>query len=225
MKLTDLIRWRLGIVGVAMVLVSALWAVRVRAQAEPFYKGKQIRIITGATAGGFYDRWGRLLARAMPKYIPGQPDIIVQNMPGAGSLVALNYINGVAKPDGLATVMPNSNVYLEQLSGHKEVRFDLRKFSTIGSQEKNYMVLYMRARRAVQDHRRHHQSQRSAEVRQHWRRQRRICSRPGSGRGIWRENQHRDGLSGRQRDRPGGGKGRDTMPRQHHITTFWTRAL
>ncbi|MGZ8488755.1 MAG: Bug family tripartite tricarboxylate transporter substrate binding protein, partial [Candidatus Binatia bacterium] len=129
MKLTALIRWRLGIVGVAMVLVSALWAVRVRAQAEPFYKGKQIRIITGATAGGFYDRWGRLLARAMPKYIPGQPDIIVQNMPGAGSLVALNYVNGVAKPDGLTTVMPNSNVYLEQLSGHKEVRFDLRKFS------------------------------------------------------------------------------------------------
>ena len=84
-----------------MVLVGALWAVRVSAQAEPFYKGKQIRIITGATAGGFYDRWGRLLARAMPKYIPGQPDIIVQNMPGAGSLVALNYVYGVAKPDGL----------------------------------------------------------------------------------------------------------------------------
>jgi tripartite-type tricarboxylate transporter receptor subunit TctC len=114
-------------------------------QTEPFYKGKQIRIITGATAGGFYDRWGRLLARAMPKYIPGQPDMIVQNMPGAGSLVALNYVYGVVKADGLTTVMPNSNVYLEQLSGHKEVRFDLRKFPIIGSQEKNYMLLYMRA--------------------------------------------------------------------------------
>ena len=114
-------------------------------QAEPFYKGKQIRIVTGATAGGFYDRWGRLLARAMPKYIPGQPDMIVQNMPGAGSLVALNYVYGVVKPDGLTVVMPNSNVYLEQLSGHKEVRFDLRKFPMIGSQEKNFMLLYMRA--------------------------------------------------------------------------------
>jgi tripartite-type tricarboxylate transporter receptor subunit TctC len=114
-------------------------------QAEPFYKGKQIRIVTGATAGGFYDRWGRLLARAMPKYIPGQPDMIVQNMPGAGSLVALNYVYGVVKPDGLTVVMPNSNVYLEQLSGHKEVRFDLRKFPIIGSQEKNFMLLYMRA--------------------------------------------------------------------------------
>ena len=115
-----------------------------QSQAEPFYTGKQIRIITGATAGGFYDRWARLLGRAMPKYIPGQPDIIVQNMPGAGSLVAMNYVSGVAKPDGLTTVMPNSNVYLEQLSGHKEVRFDLRKFPILGSQEKNYMLLYMR---------------------------------------------------------------------------------
>ncbi|HEY3165770.1 MAG TPA: tripartite tricarboxylate transporter substrate-binding protein, partial [Candidatus Binatia bacterium] len=117
----------------------------VQAQADPFYKGKQIRIVTGATAGGFYDRWARLLARAMPKYIPGQPDIIVQNMPGGGSLVAANYVYGVAKPDGLTTLMPNSNVYLEQLSGHKEVRFDLRKFPILGSQEKNYMLLYMRA--------------------------------------------------------------------------------
>src|SRR5262245_23084359 len=116
-----------------------------QSQAEPLYQVKQILIITGATAGGFYDRWGRLLARSMPKYIPGQPDMIVQNMPGAGSLVALNYVYGVAKPDGLTTVMPNSNVYIEQLSGHKEVRFDLRKFSAIGSQEKNYMILYMRA--------------------------------------------------------------------------------
>lgn len=117
----------------------------VHAQGEAFYSGKQIRIITGATAGGFYDRWARLLARSMPKYIPGNPGAIVQNMPGGGSLVAMNYVSGVAKPDGLTLVMPNSNVYLEQLSGHKEVRFDLRKFFIIGSQEKNYMLLYMRA--------------------------------------------------------------------------------
>jgi tripartite-type tricarboxylate transporter receptor subunit TctC len=129
----------------AFQFFSILWVSDGFSQAEPFYKGKQVRIITGATAGGFYDRWGRLLARAMPKYIPGQPDMIVQNMPGAGSLVALNYVYGVVKADGLTTVMPNSNVYLEQLSGHKEVRFDLRKFPIIGSQEKNYMLLYMRA--------------------------------------------------------------------------------
>jgi tripartite-type tricarboxylate transporter receptor subunit TctC len=132
------------IVALTLCIYLAARFALVHAQTEPFYKGKQIRIITGATAGGFYDRWARLLARAMPKYIPGQPDFIVQNMPGGGSLVAVNYVSGVAKPDGLTAVMPNSNIYLEQLSGHKEVRFDLRKFHIIGSQEKNYMLLYMR---------------------------------------------------------------------------------
>ena len=66
-------------------------------------------------------------------------------MPGAGSLVATNYVTAWPSPMVLRCVMPNSNIYLEQLSGHKEVRFDLRKFSIIGSQEKNYMLLYMRA--------------------------------------------------------------------------------
>jgi tripartite-type tricarboxylate transporter receptor subunit TctC len=117
----------------------------VHAQAEPFYKGKQVRIIVGASAGGFYDRWARLLARFIPKYLPGNPSMIVQTMPGAGSLVATNYVYGIAKPDGLTLLMPNSNTYLEQLSGHKEVRFDLRKMAIIGSQEKNFMLLYMRA--------------------------------------------------------------------------------
>ena len=108
-------RWTLIVVALvsSMALVPSYRASY--AQAEPFYKGKQIRILTGATAGGFYDRWARLLARVMPRYIPGNPNSIVQNMPGGGSLVAMNYVAGVAKPDGLTAVMPNSNVYLEQL--------------------------------------------------------------------------------------------------------------
>ncbi len=130
-----------------VILFFGLMAVanEVCAQAEPFYKGKQVRIIVGASAGGFYDRWARLLARFIPKYLPGNPSMIVQTMAGAGSLVATNYVYGIAKPDGLTLLMPNSNTYLEQLSGHKEVRFDLRKMAIIGSQEKNFMLLYMRA--------------------------------------------------------------------------------
>ncbi|HEX6767762.1 MAG TPA: tripartite tricarboxylate transporter substrate-binding protein, partial [Candidatus Binatia bacterium] len=124
--------------------MNALWTPRAFAQSD-FYKDKQMKIIVGATAGGFYDRWARLLSRIMPKHIPGNPNFIVQNMPGGGSLTATNYVYGVAKPDGLTAVMPNSNIYLEQLSGSKEVRFDLRKFHIVGSQEKNYMLLYMRA--------------------------------------------------------------------------------
>ena len=121
----------------SFTLILLLWffdsKALVHAQPDPFYPGKQIRIIVGASAGGFYDRWARLLARFIPKYLPGNPSMIVQTMPGAGSLVATNYVYSLSKPDGLTLLMPNSNTYLEQLSGHKEVRFDLRKFSVIGS--------------------------------------------------------------------------------------------
>jgi tripartite-type tricarboxylate transporter receptor subunit TctC len=111
----------------------------------PFYQGKTIRVVVGFTPGGFYDRWARLLAQYMPKYIPGSPEMIVQNMPGAGSVIAANYVYSVAKPDGLTVVMPNSNIYMDQVVGRKEVKFDLLKFIAVGTQEKSHLVLYMRA--------------------------------------------------------------------------------
>lgn len=117
----------------------------VSAQAEPFYKGKTIRIMIGSTAGGFYDRWGRLFARHMGKYIPGQPEIIAQNMPGAGSVIVTNHVYSVAKPDGLTIAMPLNSVYVDQLVGRKEVQFDLRKFHWIGSPAVESVIFYMRA--------------------------------------------------------------------------------
>src|SRR5215208_7984365 len=81
---------------------------------ESFYKGKLFKIVVGSPSGGFYDAWARLLSRHMPKYIPGTPDSIVQNMPGAGSLVAANYVYNIAKPDGLSVVMPNGKIYMDQ---------------------------------------------------------------------------------------------------------------
>ena len=116
-----------------------------RAQGEPFFKGKQIRIIVGLSTGGGYDRAARLVARHMPKYIPGNPDMVVQNMPGAGSVTAANYVWGVTKPDGLTLLAPHNNVYLSQLSGQKEVKFDLLKFQWIGSLENDDMMLFGRA--------------------------------------------------------------------------------
>jgi len=116
-----------------------------RAQAEPFYKGKTIRIIVGSTAGGFYDRWARLFARHMGKYIPGQPEIIVQNMGGAGSAIAANHVFNVAKPDGLTVVMPLNGLYVDQLVGRQEVQFDLRRFHWIGSPAVESTIFYMRA--------------------------------------------------------------------------------
>ena len=127
------------------VLLACASAGVVRAQGEPFYKGKTVRIIVGLTPGGFYDRWARLLARFMPLYMPGNPSFIVQNMPGASSMIAMNHVYGIAKPDGLTVVMPNYGVYLDQLAGRKEVRFDVTKVHFIGSPEKSDIILYARA--------------------------------------------------------------------------------
>ena len=114
-------------------------------QGESFYKGKSIRLVVGSTTGNFYDSWGRLIARHWSKYIPGNPDVIVQNMPGAGSVTAANYVYGVAKPDGLSIVLPNNSIYIEQLVGRKEAQFDLRKFHWIGSASQDSIIFYMRA--------------------------------------------------------------------------------
>src|SRR5512139_542652 len=94
------------------VLASAiLLAPSLQAQ-EPFFKGQQIRIIVGLSTGGGYDRAARLISRYMGKYVPGNPDLVVQNMPGAGSVTAANYVWGVAKPDGLTLLAPHNNFYL-----------------------------------------------------------------------------------------------------------------
>jgi tripartite-type tricarboxylate transporter receptor subunit TctC len=137
---------RIAIIGSIIVSFSALSNVsKLQAQGEPYYKDKTVRIIVGLTPGGFYDRWARLLARYMPLYIPGNPNFIVQNMPGAGSMIATNHVYGVAKPDGLTLGMPNYGIYLDQLAGRKEVRFDVTKLHFIGSPEKSDIVLYARA--------------------------------------------------------------------------------
>jgi len=132
-----------------MLLVCAIFAGvaagTAMAQQKDFYKGKTIRIIVCCTPGGFYDRWARLFARYLGKYIAGNPDIIVQNMPGAGSLIATNYVYNVAKPDGLTIAMPLNGIYLDQFVGRPEVKFDVRKMHWLGTQEVSNNVLYVRA--------------------------------------------------------------------------------
>jgi tripartite-type tricarboxylate transporter receptor subunit TctC len=115
------------------------------AQEQPFYQGQSVKIIVGFTSGGFYDRWSRLLARHVPKYLPGNPEMIVQNMPGAGGLIAANHMYSVAKPDGLTVGMLSYGMYLDQLVGRKEVQYDVRKFGWIGSPEKSDVLMYMRS--------------------------------------------------------------------------------
>ena len=115
------------------------------AQAEPYYKGKTIRIVVGLSAGGGYDRAARLVSRYMGLYIPGNPSMLVQNITGASSVIAANYVYGIAKADGLTLLAPHNNIYLNQLTGGAEVKFDLRKFHWIGASEKDDMMIFIRA--------------------------------------------------------------------------------
>ena len=75
------------------------------AQGPSFYQGKTIRIVVGSDTGGLYDLWARLFAKHMPKHIAGNPNMIVQNMSGAGGLAATNYLCGMTKADGLTLGM------------------------------------------------------------------------------------------------------------------------
>ena len=112
---------------------------------EQFYTGKTVRVIVGFTPGGFYDRWARLLSRYIPKYIPATPNFVVQNMPGASSVIAANYVFNVTKSDGLTLLVPINSLYLDQIVGRSEVKFDVQKFEFIGTQEKAPTMLYFRA--------------------------------------------------------------------------------
>jgi tripartite-type tricarboxylate transporter receptor subunit TctC len=110
-----------------------------------FYQGKTITMVVASTTGGGYDLWARLMARHIVKYIPGNPSIVVQNMPGAGNIIGANYVYGIAKPDGLTLGAVNPALYFDQLVGRSEVKFDWGKFNWIGSPERNDIVHYIRA--------------------------------------------------------------------------------
>jgi len=111
----------------------------------PFYQGKTINIRVGFTAGGAFDVWARIIAQHMGKHVPGNPTLVVQNMTGGGSMIAANYIYGVAKPDGLTLGIVSPGLYIQQLAGQKEVQYDWFKYSWIGSPEKTDRILYIRA--------------------------------------------------------------------------------
>jgi len=110
----------------------------------PFYQGKSIRLIAGTTAGTVTDLWPRLIAEHMGKHIAGNPGIVVQNMPGAGGVIAANYVYNVAKPDGLTLGTVSPSIYMDQIVARKEVQFDWGKFIWIGTPEQYDYVFIMR---------------------------------------------------------------------------------
>ncbi len=117
------------------ILAILFWVVVLEApgaQGAPFYKGKTIRMVVGYSPGGGFDTFARLLARHLVNFIPGKPKIIVQNMPGAGSLVAANRVYAMKPGDGLTIVTFHFGTITLALSGEKTVTFDPLKYNWLG---------------------------------------------------------------------------------------------
>ncbi|HEX2226129.1 MAG TPA: tripartite tricarboxylate transporter substrate-binding protein, partial [Candidatus Binatia bacterium] len=101
--------------------------------AEDFYKGKTIRVIVGVAAGGGYDTYARMVARHINRHIPGNPETVVENMTGAGGLVAANHLYKQATPDGLTLAMFNNSLVVQKGLGDPRIRIDFRKLGWIGA--------------------------------------------------------------------------------------------
>lgn len=115
------------------------------AQAQHFYQDKQIKLVVGSDPGGGYDTYARVLARHWPKHIPGKPQVVIQNMPGAGGLKTANFIAHVAPKDGLTVGAVQNGIGYEPMmgiSGGKEnAQFDVLKMNWIGSMAKEVAVV------------------------------------------------------------------------------------
>ena len=102
---------------------------------ESFYKGNQIRLIIGSTPGGDYDLWSRIIGRYMTQYIPGQPTIVPQNMPGGGTIVAANHLYNIAAKDGSVFGVFSRNLPGQAVLNMPNIKFDPVKFGYLGSPE------------------------------------------------------------------------------------------
>lgn len=118
---------------IAVLIGLALLANPGGATTHEFYKGKTIRLVVGYAPGGGYDFYARLVARHIGKHIPGNPHFIVENMPGAGSLVSANHLYKLAKPDGLTIGHFNGSLFQLKAMGQKEIEFDSTSFEYVGS--------------------------------------------------------------------------------------------
>jgi tripartite-type tricarboxylate transporter receptor subunit TctC len=101
-------------------------------QAQDFYRGKTVRFIVGYSPGGSFDLYTRVIARHFPKHVPGNPTTIVENMTGAGGIIAANNLYNVAKPDGLTIGAWAAPLVLQQIMGNEAAKFDGRKFGYLG---------------------------------------------------------------------------------------------
>ena len=106
-----------------------------------FFKGKIVHMIVAYPPGGGYDVYARVMAQFLPRHLPGNPTVVVQNMPGAGSLTASNYLYSVAAKDGTAIVAPSNSIAFAPLQGVAGVKFDPTRFNWVGSPSKETGIL------------------------------------------------------------------------------------
>jgi tripartite-type tricarboxylate transporter receptor subunit TctC len=130
---------------IASVLALLLLCPVAASAQAPFYQDKTVKIVAGYGAGSVDDAWARLIARYLAKYIPGNPNVIVQNMPGAGAMIAANYVYKVAKPDGLTLGGIRGGLYFDQLVKRNQVQFDWSKFTWLGTPTQVEQMIYIRA--------------------------------------------------------------------------------
>jgi tripartite-type tricarboxylate transporter receptor subunit TctC len=135
-----------------VTLMSLLLTASANAQTPAeFYKGKQLTMITSASVGGGYDQYARLLAKHMPRFIPGNPTIVVQNMPGADGIRAANYLYNVAPKDGtvIGGLSRNNGVILFYEPDNTSVQFDPRKFHWLGSPQQEIGLFVLRTEKGA----------------------------------------------------------------------------
>ena len=131
----------IGLLALIFAMVSSAGLGRAASSDDGFYKGKTIRLIVAFSAGGGYDTYSRTIARHMGKHVPGNPVFVVDNMPGAGFLIAANHVYKVAKPDGLTIGHFIGGLFLQQLLGKPGVEFEGVKFGFIGvPTQDNYVI-------------------------------------------------------------------------------------
>jgi tripartite-type tricarboxylate transporter receptor subunit TctC len=132
---------RLGILPLGLVLLTAA-----NAAAEDFYAGKRIRVIVGSSSGGGYDTYARLIVRHWDRHIPGKPSLVVQNMPGASSLKAMNHVANAAPKDGTVIGAIQNQIAFEpilKINGKGNAQYDSRKLNWIGSANKEVATVFV----------------------------------------------------------------------------------
>jgi tripartite-type tricarboxylate transporter receptor subunit TctC len=139
-RLLAALRAKAVLCAIVSAMVAAMQPGARAQEPEAYYKGKQLRMIIPAGAGGGYDTYARVLAQHLEKHIPSNPPIINQNTPGASGMLATNWVAGVAPKDGTVIVSTYNALLLEPLFGNPAVKYDPRELEWVGSMGKQQQI-------------------------------------------------------------------------------------